>query len=287
MLIGFHSEEDTFRPWKYAHEIYEAFDHGRAKQNLSSTTLLQVQPCKKRPSYNYGPQAMELFLQLAFGDAERVLESHPRLCQPTSLPVSGGLALSSQVDASLVSSSGQSSRGHRSRSPKPAVVDTTTGPVGMVPRCPVGQDGPLPVDHIGYMTLTGGMKSIYIAHSGKSNQDLWSNAVIIGKSTCIATQVYFDHDESNALCERIRSALSETRGRYKEAFFQCTQVGNVVAVGLGGNKNYRLRASRISAAVCYQLQAATQDQDLLGYPALQSLIKQVGSLCTDIPLIFW
>ena len=70
ILIGVHTEEDTYCPWKYAHGIYKAFDYGRDMRQLSLTMLVKVEPSEKRPSYNYVPEAMKLFLQLAFGDEE-------------------------------------------------------------------------------------------------------------------------------------------------------------------------------------------------------------------------
>ena len=286
MLIGLHTEEDPVCRWKYAYEIYRAFDYGRKKQKLSCTMLIKVNHSKKRITHNYGPEAMELFLQFAFSDAERcksIAESQSSLCPPpppppTSLP-SGRPASSFQDGASLATSSGQSLLRERSKScdrSRSPVVPTTAGYVARTPRCPVGQDGPLPVDHIGHMRLSGGRQVLYIAYNGKDSQGLWSTAVNIGNSKCMGSPVYYDSEEDGGVfCESVRSAMgSEFAGQ----FFKCARVGNFTAVGFGGNMQNRIRASRIAAAVCFQLQEATPVQEFLFYPELQRLIKQVKSL---------
>ena len=259
ILIGVHTEEDTFCPWKYAHDIYEAFDQGRKMWDLPPTKLVMVQPSKKRTSHNYGPQAMELFLQLAFGDAERskrMLESLSSFCLPSSLPVSGRPASSS-----------------------PAVVPIKADNVATVPRFPVGQDAPLPVGHFGRLTLGGGMQVLYIVHSDKLPQELWRCALDIGSSESMPKLEYFDSEGASALCECIWSAVCTPGSAFAGRLFMCTKVGALVAVGFGGNIKERKRSSRVAAAVCFELQAESPVGDFLRYPDLQSLIKQVRSCC--------
>ena len=288
ILIGVHTEEDTFSPWKYARDIYKAFDLGRRFQDLPPPTLLKVQPSETRTSHNYGPQAMELFLQLAFGDVEiskRMLASHASFCLPTRLSVPDRSALSSQVDASLVSSSGESFGRHRSGSSRPDQhVDPAVGPmeadhVGTVPRVPVGQDGLLPVGDFGFMTLDDGMQVLYIAHSDTDCNGLWSNALDIGSSYCLSGVEYFDSQDGSAICESVRSALFSTGTVFASRFFCCAQVGDFVAVGFGGNKKKRKRSSRVAAAVCFELQAESPVAEFLPYRELQNLIRQVRFFC--------
>ena len=272
ILIGVHTEEDTYCPWKYAHGIYKAFDHGRNIRQLSPTTLVKVEPSEKRTSYNYVPEAMKLFLQLAFGDEEgskRMLASHSSLDEPTSVPVPVR-----PVDA--VSSSGQSFGSVRSRSLRRALHVAPA--MAVAPRPPVGQDGPLPVDHFGCMSLGGGMSVLYIAHSDTiPAQGLWPNAMVIGQSESIKNMVYFDCKDGGELCDRVCTANLERISSCANDFFMCTEVAHFLAVGLGGNSRKRQRASRIAAAVAFELQAGTPVEEFRSYPELQSLIRQVRS----------
>ena len=223
---------------------------------------------------------MELFLQLAFGDDE---ESHSSFCQRTSLPVSGGPAVSSQDDARFVSSRGEAVVRHRSRSPRafhhgsPAVVHMNVDNVAMVQRCPVGQDGVFPADHIGCIKLGGVTQLLCIAYSDTGPKELWGDALNIGQSTCISKLVYFDCEEDSVLCHRVRSALSTSGSAFGGHHFMCSEVGDFVAVGIGSNKIKRTRSSRVAAAVCFELQAKSRVEEFLYYPGFQSLIKQVRS----------
>ena len=273
ILIGVHSEEDAFCPWRYAHVIYNVFESIRNLQKLRPITLVRVHPCTKRISHNYGRQAMELFLQHAFGDDEgtaRMLASYPSFSPPTSLPLSCVSVCSSQADVSSVVPPGTFRVCQRSRSPRqaphvaPALVHVEADHVATVQR-------------FGRLTLGGGMQLLYIAHSDTECQELWSCANDIGKSDSIANLEYLDGEGDSALCESVCSALSTTGGEFAEQFFICTRVGDFVAVGFGGNKKKRTRSSRVAAAVCFELQAKSPVQEFLCYPALQSLIKQVRS----------
>ena len=152
--------------------------------------------------------------------------------------------------------------------------------VATVPRCPVGQDDILPVDHIGRLQLGGGMQLFYIAHSDTDPEGLWSSALNIGNSNAIVNMEYFDsQDGDGALCGNVCSALSITKSVFAEHFLMCTKVGDFIAVGLGGNKKSRKRSSRVAAAVCFELQAASPVEEFRCYPGPQSLIKQVRSCC--------
>ena len=161
----------------------------------------------------------------------------------------------------------------------PEVVHGKADPVATLPRCSVGQDGPLPVDQIGRMTLGSGMQGLYIAHSDTDCQDLWTSALDIGHSKPLHNLVYFDSEKEkeNVLCASVRSALSTTGNQFARHYFMCTKVGDVVAVGFGWNQKKRTRATRIAAAVCVELQAKTPVQEFIWYSELQRLIKQVRS----------
>ena len=197
--------------------------------------------------------------------------------------MSGRPALSSQDDVRFVSSSGQSVGRHRSRSPKPAlhgapaVVHMKVDNVATVPRCPVGQDGVLPVDHIGCMNLGGGTQLLYIAYTDTVSDQLWSHALNIGKSDCIVNLVYVDCEVDSVLCQRVRSALSTTGSAFAGGLFMCTEVGDFVAVGIGSNTRKRTRSSRVAAAVCFELQAKSRVDEFHYYAGFRSLIKQVRS----------
>ncbi len=115
--------------------------------------------------------------------------------------------------------------------------------VATVPRCPAL------VDHI--------------AHSDTDPEGLWSSALNIGNSNAIVNMEYFDsQDGDGALCGNV-----------------CTRVGDFIAVGLGGNKKSRKMSSRVAAAVCFEVQAASPVEEFRCYPGPQSLIKQVISCC--------
>ena len=149
--------------------------------------------------------------------------------------------------------------------------------VVMVQRCPVGQDGVLPLDHIGYIKLGGVSQLLCIAHSDTDLEELWVNAVNIGRITCISTVTYFDCEEDSILCDRVRSALSTSGSAFGGHHFMCSQVGDFVAVGIGSNKMKRTRSSRVAAAVCFELQAKSAVTELHYYAAFRSLITQVRS----------
>ena len=58
ILIGVHTEEDAFCPWKYAHDIYKSFDYGRNILALPPTTLVKLRNLRRcwsptRPSVNH------------------------------------------------------------------------------------------------------------------------------------------------------------------------------------------------------------------------------------------
>ena len=284
ILIGVHNEKDTCWPWKYAREIYTAFYHGR-----QWPSTIQVLATKKQTPHNYGPEAMNLFLQHAFG----VPALSNNMFEPMRLSVSGRAALPSEDGVILGSSSDQSFGHDRSRSRQrkqrpartehqkpglhvaPEVVHGKADPVVTLPRCSVGQDGPLPVDHIGRLTLGSGMQGLYIVYSDTVAEDLWSSASYIGQSLDLK---FFDSDEENALCASVRNALSTTGNQLAEDFFMCTIVGDVVAVGFGPNKKKRTKTTRIAAAVFAVLQEITPVEEFACYPKLQSLIKQVKSV---------
>ena len=137
-----------------------------------------------------------------------------------------------------------------------AVVHVEADHVATASRSPVGQDGPLPGDHIGRLTLGGGMQLLYIALSETDPQGLWSNAGSIGNSNCIRNLEYFDtgsalSEGGSALCESVRSALATTGSQFAGEFFMCTQVGGFVAVGIGSNIKRRTRSSKIAVRKCF------------------------------------
>ena len=148
-----------------------------------------------------------------------------------------------------------------------------------VARSSVGLDGPLPVDHIGAMTLESGIQAIYIRHSDRHLHELWQHASNIGQSQPLHKLKYFDHEFEGSLCDEVRSALGTTSSEFGDDFFMCSKVGNLVAVGIGGNVTKRSRAIRIAAAVCFQLQETSPVWEFIGYPELESLIELVCSCC--------
>ncbi len=267
-LIGFHTVEDSFCPWRYADVIYGSLEHGRKIRGLRSTKVVRGDPSRIRS------QSVELFLQLALGDNE---ESHSSFCQQTFF------ALSSQDDAMFVPSPGEGVVRVRSRSPRAfphgssTVVNMNVDSVATVQFCAVGQDGVLPVDHIGCMKLGGGTQLLCIAYSDTGPEELWVNALNIGQSTCISKLVYFDCEEDSVLCDRVRSALSTSGSAFGGHHFMCSEVGDFVAVGIGSNKMKRTRSSRVAAAVCFELQAKSAVTELHYYAAFRSLITQVRS----------
>ena len=275
ILIGVHSEEDTFCPWRYAREIYKVFDNCREIQRLLPTRLVRVHPCTKHISHNYGPQAMELFLQHAFGDDEgtaRMLASYPSFSPPTSLPLSCGPVCSSQADVTSVVPPGTFRVCQRSRSPRqalhvaPALVHLETDHVATV-------------QLFGRLTLVGGMQIFYVAHSEPEWEELWTSAKLIGKCTPIANLEYLDGADDSDLCQTVGDALSQMGREFAAQHFMCTKVGMFVAVGFGGTTKKRQRTSRVAAAVCCELQAKTPVQEFDRYPLLQRFIEQVRSSC--------
>ena len=287
ILIGVHNEKDTCWPWKYARVIYTAFHHGRGSTHEKST--LRILTTKNQTPHYYGPEAIELFLQHVFG----VAALSNNMFEPMSSPVFGRAALpSSDQSFGRDRSRSRERKRHAARREHqkpglhvaPEVVRGKAAPVRTLPRCSVGQDGPLPVDHIGRMTLGSGMQGLYIAHSDTDCQDLWTSALDIGHSKPLHNLVYFDSEKEkeNALCASVRSALSTTGNQFARHYFMCTKVGDVVAVGFGWNQKKRTRATRIAAAVCVELQAKTPVQEFLRYAELQSLIKQVRSCCVEM-----
>ena len=60
------------------------------------------------------------------------------------------------------------------------------------------------------MKLGGGTQLLYIAYTDTDSEGLWSNALNIGKSTCIGNLEYFDCEGDSVVCERVRAALSTT-----------------------------------------------------------------------------
>ena len=273
ILIGVHSEEDTYCPWRYAREIYKVFDNCREIQRLLPTRLVRVHPCTKHISHNYGPQAMELFLQHAFGDDEgtaRMLASYPSFSPPTSLPLSCGPVCSSQADVTSVVSPGTLRVGQRSRSPRqalhvaPALVHLETDHVATV-------------QLFGRLTLVGGMQIFYVAHSEPEWEELWTSAKLIGKCTPIANLEYLDEADDSDLCQTVGYALSQMGREFAAQHFMCTKVGMFVAVGFGGTTKKRQRTSRVAAAVCCELQAETPAEEFRRYELLQLFIEQVQS----------
>ena len=221
----------------------------------------------KRISHNYGAQAMELFLQHAFGDAERsntMLEFQSYFYQPSWSSLCGKPALPFQEYANWVSGSADSVGRDRSRSLK---VVSTMGAAAL-PRRLVW-----PHDHIGLLTIAG-LQGLYIVHSDTDGQELWANAREIGKQ--LGQLVYIDHDVTSDLRDSVHVALSGNQ--FANYHFMCTKVGDFVAVGIGGKKRCRERSSRIAAAVCHELQANSSTLSDY-YPALGSLIEQVRSCC--------
>ena len=140
-----------------------------------------------------------------------------------------------------------------------------------VARSSVGLDGPLPVDQFGAMTLDSGIQAIYIRHSDRISQELWQKAKSIGANN-LPQLDYFDSEVDSPLCDSVRPSFAED-------FFICSNVGDLVAVGIGENKIKRTRASRIAAAVCFQLQETSLVREFLDYPELESLIELVCSCC--------
>ena len=284
-LIGVHTEEDSFCPWKYAGLVYQALDDGREMQGLPPTTLVRVQPSAIRPFYHYGPEAFKLFLEFAIGDAGRfdtMLAAHSSFSQPTM--VSGGPAFSCPRDAGVGSSSSQDlySGRVRSRSPREAL---SVEHVVTVPRGPVVQDGILPAEHIGSMLLAGGVQVLYIAHSDdKDAAELWTRALEMVNNSRMPDLKYFDSfdDKGQVMCKSVCAALSTTRGQFADSFFQCAEVGDLIAVGFGSNNKKRKRSGRIAAAVCFQLQTIAPVVDFSRYPDLERLITQVRS---DYPFL--
>ena len=231
----------------------------------------------------YGPKALELFLQYAVGDAEgttRWFGSQSFFHPPMSVPVSGRPALRVQGDAIMGRERSRSrdepdaeprrrGRAGRTTQPNPAphVAPEVSRHVVPGARSSVGLDGPRPVDHIGSKTLGSGIQAIYIRHSDRISQELWQNAKSIGANN-LPQLDYFDSEVDSPLCDSVRPSFAED-------FFICSNVGDLVAVGIGENKVKRTRASRIAAAVCFQLQATSPVREFPCYSELQSLIKQV------------
>ena len=279
-LIGVHKEEDIFCPWKYAQDIYAAFDHRRKSQQCSPSTqvLVHVQSTNKHSSDNYSPQAMEFFLKFAVGDAE--------LSETVwHLPLT-------KDNAILVSLSEQSRERDRSRSPlqgrgqqcdvgteHPKPAPHVVQEIVHMKANDVWQDGALPGNHIGSITLSSGMRGLYIVHC-KTNSELFSNAKNIVNSGPLKNLKYFDHGEKSSICDSVESALATEKNLSEGRCFMYATVINVVAIGIGGNIKDRGRAARIAAAVCSQLQAKKPNQELLKYyPELFKLMKQVRCRC--------
>ena len=274
ILIGVHTVEDSFCPWRYAEFIYSTLECVRQVRDLPSIKIFMVDPSRIRT------QSVELFLQLAFGDDE---ESHSSFCQRTSLPVSGRPAVWSQGDVRFVSSPGQGVGRLRSRSPRASHygslegVNMNGGNVAMVQRCPVVQDGVLPNDHIGCIKLDCGTQLLCIAYSDTAAEVLWAYALNIGHSPCISDLVYFDCEDESALCYRVRSALPTLGAAFEGHHFMYSEVGDFVAVGIGSNMRNRKRSSRVAAAVCFELQAKSAVEEFQHYAGFRSLMKQVTS----------
>ena len=267
ILIGVHSEEDTFCPWRYAHDIYNEFESIRNLQKLRPITLVRVHPCTKRISHNYGRQAMELFLQHAFGDDEgtaRMVASFPSFSPPTSLPLSSGPVFSSQAAGSSVASPGTFRPIQRSRSPRQA------------PHVAPRADHVATVQLFGRLALDEGMQLLYVAHSDDW-QNLWSCASLIGQCTPIANLEYLEGQDDSDLCKTVTAAFNQMGGEFAAQHFMCTKVGMFVAVGIGGTTKKRQRTSKVAAAVCCELQAETPAEEFQRYPLLQLFIKQVQS----------
>ena len=279
ILIGVHNEADTFWPWKYAREIYRAFDDGRHILQRPPTTQVLV---KAQNSMFYGPKALELFLQYAVGDAEGTTRwfgsqsfFHPPVSGRPARRAEGdaimGRERSRSRDAEVMPEAEPRRRGRAGRTTQPNPAPHAAPEVSRhgVPRVrsSVGLDGPPPVDHIGSKTLGSGIQAIYIRHSDRISQELWQNAKSIGANN-LPQLDYFDSQVDSPLGDSVRPSFAED-------FFICSNVGDLVAVGIGENKVKRTRASRIAAAVCFQLQATSPVREFPCYSELQSLIKQV------------
>ena len=123
------------------------------------------------------------------------------------------------------------------------------------------------------------MQLLYIVHSDTEYEGLWTAALLIGGSNCLAKMRYYDSEgeSNNMLCQSVRSALLTTQSQFADEFFQCTQVDNFVAVGFGGNKKNRQRSSRVAAAVCFELQAKKRVNEFIWHQGFQKLVRQVRS----------